>query len=309
MTNSKDYWGKYYNFWDEFVGRWLAERKAEAPLDEVSLAYQQACDELDFDILPTPYLGRPSEGVDAVFLNMNPGLSEIGKRGEYRGVPLDDTQRFSLLRKPNGWLIKAFMCESEGSYRRFVDKWSCLNPDLRDYDPQVCGVDWWQGLNPGKVGGRAAWLRRIYNNCDMSPSRVFAVELCPYHSKKWNAAHLDECLLPFICEHVIDPACVAVHQNRLPFAVAIGKVFVDLFVSLGANMEHEWSYKDPMLGWPQNSKGNPTVRVYRMYAIQRRDGQTTRFLVTWAQANSNPPPSPHFGAIERNIRLFAGVKG
>ena len=94
MMLGKEYWGKYYNFWDEFVGRWLAERKTEAPLDEVALAYQQACNELDFDILPTPYLGRPSEGVDAVFLNMNPGLSEIGKRGAYKGMSLDDTQHW-----------------------------------------------------------------------------------------------------------------------------------------------------------------------------------------------------------------------
>ena len=306
MMLGKEYWGKYYNFWDEFVGRWLAERKTEAPLDEVALAYQQACNELDFDILPTPYLGRPSEGVDAVFLNMNPGLSEIGKRGAYKGMSLDDTQRFSLLGKPNGWLIKTFVREAGGSYRRFVDKWSCLNPDLRDYDPQVCGVDWWQGLNPRKVGGRAAWLQRIYDNCDMSPSRVFAVELCPYHSKKWRAAHLDECLLSFICEHVIDPACVAVHQNRLPFAVAIGKVFVNLFGKLGAKIEHEWSYKNPVPGWPQNSKGNPTVRVYRMYAIPKSDWPATRFLVSWAQANSNPPPSPYFCSVEQKIRLFAG---
>lgn len=307
MAIDNDYWDKYYRFWDDFVGRWLAERKKEVSIDDVSLAYQQSCNELDFDILPTPYLGNPREGVDAVFLNMNPGLSEIGKRGEYRGVPLDDTQRFSLLRKPNGWLIKAFMCESEGSYRRFVDKWSCLNPDLRDYNPQVCGVDWWQGLNPRKVGGRAAWLQRIYNNCDMSPSRVFAIELCPYHSKKWGAAHLNEPLLSFIREHVIDPACVAVHQNRLPFAVAIGKVFVNLLGELGAKMEHEWSYKNPVPGWPQNSKGNPTVRVYRMYVIQRGDCQATRFLVSWAQANSNPPPSPHFGSVEQKIRSFVGV--
>ena len=306
---NQNYWEQYYNYWDGFVKQWFTGRESNPPRDEIATAWCSQVDALDIDVLPTPYLGTPSEGVDAVFLNMNPGLSEIGKRGTYKGISLDDTQRYSLMAQmgssvPRGWLIQQFRDEAQESYRSFINKWSCLNPKLRDYEPQVCGVDWWQGIDSSQVGGRVAWLRRIYNKNDMCPSRVFAVELCPFHSRRFTIRKIDNYLVSFIKEHVIDPASVAVQENELLFAVGVGKKVAMVLEKIGARMEHEWSYRNQIPGWPLNRQREPTVRIYRLYALTGNNGREVRYLITWAQANSNPPPAPHFAIVEEAIRRF-----
>ena len=172
------YWEQYYKFWDEFVGAWFSSMKSQKNIaEQIAMQFGNAsC--INLDELPEPYYGKPHEDVDAVFINLNPGMST--------GNDLKSTKCFSKLTAPytEGWLIKEFAKTKR--YREYANECSCLDPNLRDHNPEVCGVKWWQDLAPKPIGGRMSWVRRIYGKKDMCPSKVFALELCPFHSKQWE---------------------------------------------------------------------------------------------------------------------------
>ena len=292
---NENYWNTYYQFWDKFVREWF-ESGAD-PQDEVSKLYREVV-AFNADELPEPYLGDPKAGVDAVFLNLNPGMSVRGKYGAFRGKNLEATKHFSNVDNPDGWLIREF--REAANYRTYSTKWSCLNPRLRGHEPEVCGVDWWQGNDPGKVGGRMKWVRQIYGKDQLCPSRVFAPEICPFHSQRFPTNRLDK-LKSFIKDHVIVPAARAVIENGLPFAVAVGKPYAEVLTALGARQEGEWSPKMPMKGWPKNQKGKLVNRTYRLYAFDTEEVGCARFLVTCAPGGNNPPRA-EFASVEAEIR-------
>ena len=292
------YWNAYYQFWDEFVREWF--ESSANPQDEVSKLYREVV-AFNADELPDPYLGDPKSGVNAVFLNLNPGMSVRGKYGAFKGKNLETTKYYSNMDNPDGWLMREF--RDAASYRKYITKWSCLNPRLRGHEPEVCGVDWWQGNDPGKVGGRMKWVRQIYGNDQLCPSRVFAPEICPFHSQRFPTKRLEK-LKGFIKDRVIVPAARAVIENGLPFAVAVGKTYAEVLTALGARLEGEWSPKKPMKGWPKNQKDNPVNRTYGLYSFYVDEVGCARFLVTCAPGGNNPPRA-EFASVEAEIRQYA----
>lgn len=336
----KSYWENYYKFWDWFVQEWFKERaKDPNPIKyddkynykELAAAFATSVDELNFDELPTPYLGNPKKGVDAVIINMNPGLSEKIRFREFLGEDSDKTQYFSNRGKPLGWLIDEFENKAKAEYSKFIGidseiNRSCLNPELLDtkkHPRWVCGVDWWQGYDdkfivkgvPGKrhADQRMPWIKRIYGK-DISPTKVFALELCPYHSKIFHS-ELDDVLSEFIGKWVIEPAMTAVVQYELPFALAAGRPIADVLDNMitGKKIMAKkikcWSYKDTIeelkeMEWPDNTKKKPTNRTYCLYSIKAPCGEWGKILVTWASAPGNSAPGGGFEKPEIKIRDY-----
>ena len=319
------YWEDYYSFWDGFVKAWYDQRKNgyQKPQDEISKAYDNAVDNLVFDELPNPYLGDPKNGVEAVIINLNPGGSEqdANKAGT------DATQFYSNLKDGEhgkGWLMWKFVHEAGCSYRGFIGNdmnllkdgkvvnWSQLNPALRGHQPEVCGVKWWQGSNPQRVGGkRIPWIRRIYQT-NVEPEQVFALELCPYHSVGFGLNNRDSIakrtLSEFIVERVMKPAAMAVVESNLPFALAVGKGVADILDSVGAEFIKEWSHTTPIIGWPTNSRGELIMRTYRRYIVKAHNGQNANIIVTWLKNNRGiPAPGKEFDGVERFIRNDCGI--
>ncbi len=326
-TINVDYWNKdYYDYWDEFVANWFKLRPNE-PQDEISRAFKQAVANLEFDELPTPFLGNPRDGVDAVILSMNPGLSDTIGFGPLAGENADRTQYFCNIDNPDsGWLIRKFRDEANGLYSKFVGidsdiNFSCLNPGLLDtynFPQWVCGVNWWQGYDKSLIdkkfrikcrhrNQRMPWIRQIYgknkDGREICPSKVFALELCPYHSPSFSFNTKNEVILNHIKEHVIVPAATAVVENQLPFAIAVGRVTANI-LDLGIGIcRKEWSYKFPIEGWPLN---DGLQRTYRLYDVKAQDGQLAHVVVTWAVRNRGiPAPGVNFATVEKLIHGFA----
>ena len=198
------YWKWYYDFWDDFVRSWFEERRGNLVCTEyrnVANEYRKCVKGLNFDELPEPYYGTPAKVVKAVIINLNPGMSQTDERAE----SLEREKFYSLKDTYEGKgphvkrsLVIEFADSCNKQYSNFVQKWSCLDPKYRHEKPDLCGVKWWQGTLQSKVGGRVEWLGRIYNkdlDVQTSPSgvkdsihplEVFALELCPYHSKSFN---------------------------------------------------------------------------------------------------------------------------
>ena len=342
-TINKKYWNDFYKFWDEFVVNWCSQREKgiETLQDEDSQALYEAVNGLVFDELPNPYFGDPRNGVDAVIINLNPGGSE--KDENKAGT--DATQFYSNLKETDkhgngkGWLMWRFVHDAKCSYKRFVgdeDKninWSQLNPELRWHRPEVCGVKWWQGLlTEGENGDelyegknrkvihssassqRIEWARRIYNNPWIDPAKVFALELCPYHSKSFDfdSKKLDDDnrnrVFNFIADHVIHPALMAVVESKLDFAVAVGKttaIYLEQQLKqisggeykIEARLEREWWEGSDDIGswnWPTTNdsatgKKRLTHRKYCLFALRDKDGRMARFLVTAAPGGNTTP--------------------
>lgn len=306
-NHDKAYWEKYYKFWNDFVGAWFASMQTQGNMnvaERIAMQFGNASS-INLDELPEPYYGKPHEDVEAVFINLNPGMST--------GDDLESAKFFSKLTEPDpeGWLIKEFAKTKK--YREYANKCSCLDPDLRNHNPEVCGVKWWQDLEPRPIGGRMSWVRRIYDKPDMCPSKVFALELCPFHSKRWGFDLAENKVLKdFINEHVIEPAIVATVENELPFAIAVGAAIRDVLVYAGAKKEKEWvceskdrqrKLTDDMLDiWPRWEDGRFIVRCYQLYFINR-EGKSARVLVTWA-AGGNTCPQEGFKDVEESVRQY-----
>lgn len=304
------YWDTYYKFWDDFVGAWFASMLSQKDwniAERIAMQFGNASS-INLDELPEPYYGKPHEDVDAVFINLNPGMSTDDI--------LESTKFFSKLTAPypEGWLIKEFAKTKR--YREYANTCSCLDPNLRNHKPEVCGVRWWQDLAPKPIGGRMSWVRRIYDKANMCPSKVFALELCPFHSRQWDFKLVnDKKLKNFIYEHVIGPAVVATIENNLPFAIAVGASVRDILSYIGATEEEEskkWTCKshnhrrklhDEKLRdvWP-HPNGKLIVRNYRLFRIKCDKG-TARILVTWA-AGGNKCPQTDFNGVEQRIRQY-----
>ena len=339
MIDTK-YWEDYYEYWDRFVKEWFKERENEKRPEnekypiwekykEISEAYNNAVAKLNFDELPNPYFGDPKNGVDAVIINLNPGGSEKDKNK----AGTDATQFYSNIDVGDdvsgGWLIRKFRDEANCSYKRFVGNdenanvnWSQLNPKLRGHTPEVCGVKWWQGEENGMEmwdgkeraivkteKKRIEWIRRIYKDgAWISPSRVFALELCPYHSEKFKIDYKQSdylgVVLPFIKEYVIDPAVNAVAKWMLPFTVAVGSDVAKVLAAIGADCEKEWSNKKPIDVWPKKNDGRLKERKYRLYTVESSCGQKARILVTQARPATSSPREEDFKDVERVILKY-----
>lgn len=308
MNIDEAYWKQYYNSWDEFVSNWF--NNGANPTDAVTEEYKRCVKGLDLNELPEPYLGTPHKRVKAVFINLNPG----GSCGE-----LEATKFYSNRNdEQKGWLIREFINVNK-SYRSFVDNWSALN-DLREHQPEVCGVRWWQDLVPNPIGGRMNWVRQIYGDDRLSPSEVFAPEVCPYHSKttaKFHVYKRSNTQKDLFLKNLIVPVVTATSENKLPFAIAIGAPIRDIIEKhIGVKPEKEWScgvdrqrqLSDEILSniWPCADDRRLIVRWYKLYRICV-EGKTARILVTWTVSPSNPPPrcgKDGFFNVEQSIRQY-----
>ena len=327
----QDYWREYERFWDEFVLDWFKEMQSRSNSrtecrnpygDEkhISRVFAKLISDLNFDELPEPYLGSPTKikRFDAVLINLNPGASAHDENAN----SLDVTKLYSNFGTDAGRLINEFMNSQSRvgmhTYSQFISQvgqyggWSSLNPRLRGVVPEVCGVKWWQGNNPKRIGGkRIPWLRRIYQT-NVEPEKIFALELCPYHSVGFGLNNRDgiakKTLWDFIAERVIKPAATAVVESNLPFALAVGKGVADILDNVGADFVKEWSYKTPIVGWPENSSGELIMRTYRRYVVEAHNGQKADIIVTWLKNNRGiPAPGKEFDGVERLIRNDCGT--
>lgn len=345
MTDKKTYWEQYRDFWDGFIREWydscarsiaIGDGNSRYGYGNIARAYNKFFKSKNSDArlyleeLPEPYLGTPSKKLKAVMLNLNPGMVplETEEQGVEQQKFFSKKDAYSSGPFVSESQIKKYECQYNKKYSELMQNWSCLIPKYRRKDTDLCGVEWWQGKDPLNVGGRMEWLAQIYDKqldngnepkdelegeALINPLEVFALEICPFHSRQavgtdWQAL-AKEPLKGFILERVVYPAIRAVADNNLPFAVAIGAPYRDLFEKvLGIIPEKEWSHKNPVDGWPRKLKNGNEVninRTYKIYNIHDNEGGKARILVTWSQAPGNhPPKTDGFGRVEAVIREY-----
>lgn len=312
MSDQK-FWNDYYSYWDNFVKEWfykVKDLKIDGLLNLDPIEEYKCVKGLELKELPEPYIRKISKDglnykhnhIKAVVINLNPGASS----------PAECTKCIKGL-NDQGALIERYANECKGNYSAWISTYGCL---LNEY-PQgmremIPGVDWWQGSN-GK-GGRMRWMRSFYGN-DVTPEDVFALELCPYHSKSWDLRNISDETRRYVWSRVIKPAVVAATEDDVSCITCIGQDIERILKETlkferiaswenGKYIENECR-KD--IEWPTTGRTNNLVDMhYILYKSKCKcEDLPTRprpFLCIWHKGGSNPPSKEFVENVETKIR-------
>lgn len=331
MCARSKFWEEYFSYWDEVIRDWC-EKKGKAEGEPRNLF---GSGNLMYNELPEPYILKtnrrfPQGDVKAIMINFNPGAS----------TELECAKCFcrNEIDPKGGELLQKLIGECKGSYRRWVSRYGCL---LNKYYPaklrsRIPGVEWWQGRKEDKGnGGRMRWINQFYQQLhqdSVSPEEVFALELCPYHSKcaptgmfsqGRKKSSKDDELLEFEWERVFKPSIVAACENGVPCIVCVGKGVINAMKRcLGDDVKrvgrYDRSKKSIKRLWPSVEDGGAEKKlVYRGYELYKfRDGRHGRWadiaetvsdmpdkiyvLGVWAQG-SIKLPDENFVRVEKII--------
>ena len=214
--------------------------------------------------MPQPYLGNP-ENCSVITLNLNPG-------------PTSNLRTFG-----EGILVNQ-LSEKE-NYFQYAKDFPQMN--LNDYPSKF----WNKQFN---------WINRITNN-EFSDKLPFAIEICPWHSKKWKALNnISPQLLEYIKENVFDVIDEAINFSSLKTVLSVGKTYYNLFSikELGFEKVIEISPNEHSIldsyEWPKNKEGKVINRHFSIWKHRESD----RFYFNTYAPGSNTPPSKVWNKIQ-----------
>ena len=261
IENRKEYWKKYFEYWDQFVQDWF-DKKAN-PCHRISEAFQGLVGELDFNELPEPYQLALHKGTGdfanrkfkAVWLNLNPGMNDE-RAGE-------DRKFYSNLNTDRGDLIRAYA--EAGSFSGYQKKYSCL-------------------IYRTVPGGSTFYADRKINSLgnvfgrEIERHEVYTAELCPFHSKGWHAnmgfwnGADGKVLKEHILDKVIIPAAVVAKDNNLPYLFSVGgkDEWKRLLESCRIGDPQTWTAEAPgdlQRVWPRHANGALVQNRFTIYHL------------------------------------------
>ena len=312
MENKWKGWDEYRTYWDNFVKEWFDAKNADAlalPDDELTnqikrlfapdLHVEEDKKQLSRDELPEPYYGTPwgSERIDAVTIHLNPGGCQDG----------EESKCFSHLQDGTGWLLQRFIEKHECVYSRYQAEESPLSENNIERKPGICGVPWWL-TKQNELG----WIQQALGDNSIRGKRLFATELCPYHSQ--------QCGLPSnrrIAHHLLNrvflPATVAAVGARHKMVVCRGAPIASALERYGL-APVEWSEKAGTPNFPD------AVARYRLYQVdgtckafsclnsQLSSEWRVYFLVYSKQDYSFAHPNSSYKTVEDRIRQSIDYK-
>lgn len=293
----------FYSFWDDFIKKWW-DAKAE-PQDAVTQSFHRECG-ICLDELPEPYLGSHSEA-KAVVINYNPGRADPNEKVKYYS---ENNNARSL--------IYHFAHEHKKSYGDYLNKWSPLSSALDNANSQVPGVEWWRN--------RFRWIEHFagqFQGCNdkekIRRENVFALEICPYHSRRWCGEIDDQTLIDHVRDKVIVPAACTAIENSLPCVICAGRMIGETLKNkFGLRTIKKWGSTDKsetnnLAGWPKGRKGNAALRCYEILELDGRKNSLfvkdigvckVLFLVLSVVGSNRLPGRRFFGFESKNVVEF-----
>ena len=261
---------KYYSYCEKLVADWLSDNFHS------TYTYQK-----DFfltrskklrvpkylNLMPELFFGDPYNNL-AVMLNLNPGYGKTNKKFIGKKVV---TKRLS---KGYSTFAKSFPYLSDPSF----------HPDA---------TDWWCR--------RERWIKEdILDGKAPDGLHPFSIELCPWHSKKWNEAlsggFKNGSFLEFVKKNLLPVISYAAEHSTVGAVLSIGKVYCDLYDSLGFTLKQEWGPSNP--NWPCDPKTGKPKKVYFRYYYSKKYNIKAICIWLWG---SNKTPSSSFKDIEQQI--------
>lgn len=325
MSASSEFWKDYFSYWEKVIRDWCDVRGKFDSEHENIFDVQR----LDPKEIPEPYICKVDScfqrsKVRAIMINLNPGASSGFECTKCFCRYEDDPKCGELLCK----LIK----ECGTSYIEWISRYGCLLNEYSDgWAARIPGVKWWQGnARQGDRGGRLRWLDQFYGRFgdrSVMPEDVFALELCPYHSKcaptgmftRYKKGIDKERFLEFEWQRVFKPAVVAACEDGVPCIACVGKDVIKVLEDcLGDDVDlirHFDSTEESTRSvWPPTARNEPVNRHYVLYEFRSRGGarwadicQTVQnmpervwLLGMWTKG-STMPPDQRFKDVEEVI--------
>lgn len=241
-----------------------------------------------FDAMPEPYWGNIDNNL-VIYLDLNPGYTDSSNK---KGYPADNVVLSRSQMQP-------YIC---GRYSEYALSFPHLDP----FPHHRAGADWWQS--------RMTWLNKVAEMCGFVNSKSnetweckpFALELCPWHSKKWSDAGISVFSIEqkrWIEDNVFSMAQDAIKGSKLDFMIGIGKPVFDAATQLGFKEIKRWSSKKDIASWPVNASGKDVNKVFSYLKKDNEDGSSIKLLAI-LKSMYQRTPSSRFDNVLRDIIAF-----
>ena len=305
---------EYKDFWDNFLKNWLRNHNAFILNDPNGQAFfpKDSRGNLiltnllkNIAYMPEPYYtGEAFKGAERwedfedaiVVLDLNPGLSNVYDSLKCKNSPshpiLDDLKKEDYSKGINN-----------AKYSPFIST-----------NATIPGVTWWKSK-------RLNWFSRFLSVGNVR-EKMFAFELCPFHSKSWNIT-LDSKSIDFIKQNVLTPvASILTGNGKRRLGYCFGKDWEQIFFQIGFVEVAQWGvdYDNPSkpfvspsgsaissASWPKNTRTSTNInRIYKLYRgyIKDKDrhiDQEIHFLCLRGRGTF-AAPGPWFAKTEKWIK-------
>ena len=272
----------FLKYWDEVLAYWV--EYGEVPASESCWDFEKIG--LYCELMPEPYIGNPAD-CSVVILNYNPGAAKYDLRTQ-EGVEMyrKDAVHHSRLDDPEA------MCHHYArDYRERAFAGSYLGKGVDPkYDTSGLhpkGKQWWEK--------RLDWFRELVPESKKLP---FALELCGWHSYKWENIKYDEKLLNRLKEVLAPVIDEAIKASDLGIGLCVGAQW-------SAQVLPAVGYRDvtaEVMGLTDYRRGWKPLGGQRNYCIMRNDNGTY-IINTWLSRafNMMRVPSEEFRSVEKDI--------
>ncbi len=132
---------------------------------------------------------------------------------------------------------------------------------------------------------RIGWINRLLGY--KSENYPLGIELCPFHSKDFSGPRWSQDVINYV-KHVISFASIEIAKSELPFAIAVGRPYYNIFL----NKDFQNAFEVTLI--KQWDLIDPYERHYALFKIDE-----AYFLVTWSKIARNSCPGVGFGEFEQ----------
>ncbi|MDB9963990.1 hypothetical protein OAD50_02835 [Vicingaceae bacterium] len=280
FNNIKD----YLDHWNKFFVEWNNDKEGTFKKNIWSSHRGKGNDELEFDVLPQPYLGD-IKNHSVITLNLNPSRSKNNKENiefeEKHLSKFDDAK----------------------NYHEYAKYFPTYN------------IKFWKK--------QADWIDRIFENLEKEkPSekqiKPFAIEICPWGSKSFQTLKMDDHLIGYMDKHVFDIIGKANENSKLQIVFSVGKAYYDIFKDHKFEKIEEFTKhqnSEPYVLfiesnnndfeenikkiWPKTKDKNGNRRyVNRSFSFWRKNNVI--YYNSWGPGSNNPP-GKNFHRIEKKL--------
>tara|TARA_B100000768_G_scaffold64391_1_gene62094 strand:- start:488 stop:1360 length:873 start_codon:yes stop_codon:yes gene_type:complete len=274
----------YLDHWNKFFVEWNNDKEGTFKKNIWSSHRGKGNDKLEFDVFPQPYLGDVKNH-SVISLNLNPSRSKKNKENikfEEKHLPKFDDAK---------------------NYYEYAKYFPTYN------------IEFWKK--------QADWIDRIFENLEKEkPSekqiKPFAIEICPWGSKSFQALKIDDHLIGYMDKHVFDIIGKANENSKLQIVFSVGKAYYDIFKDHkfekieeftkyqnsepyvlfieSNNNDFEENIKEM---WPKTKDKNGNHRyVNRSFSFWRKNNVI--YYNSWGPGSNNPP-GKNFHIIEKKL--------
>ena len=210
-----------------------------------------------YDAMPEPFLGDPDNNL-AVIVDLNPGFTDANNK---YGVPPDNIVLSNSVMTP--------ILSSKGGYSQYAIPFPHLCPNPH----HIAAAGWWRI--------REKWLSKIarmngyvntYSRCqdgfDIPDCKPFAIELCPWHSKKWEDSGIKQYTpnqINWINNQVLKTAEEAVKGSKVKFIIGLGNSVGKAAKQLGFVVQKMWKSQNDCSHsgcWPVKDNGKEIAKTF-----------------------------------------------